>query len=376
MGCLICLIYSCQQRNPKYYNQDTLVDFEQIKPKYARGFEIYKKKDISVIKIKNPWQKAEDIEFNYALISSNDNKDRMDEEYVVINLPIQTIVCLSTTHIAYIDALNELNSIKGISGTSYVNNEFLANNIKAGEVQEVGYEQNINYETIINLNPDIIFAYSIGAENIGYLNKFKEIGIPVFYIAEYLEQDPLGKSEWIKVVAEFFNKTQEADSIFNIIENEYLNIKTIISEIEYKPNVLTGLPWKGTWFITGGKSHLANLIHDAGGQYLWRDMNIYRSEPLSLEAIFQRGVCAECWINCSDANSIQDIIAVDERIKALPIIKKGNIYNNNARINANGGNDYWETGVMNPHIVLKDLLKIFHPEIDLEHELHYYKKLN
>ena len=367
--------YSCITNNSSTTKDNIYKDFKYLKPKYAQGFDIYKKSNISIIKIKNPWQKAKNIEFEYIIFSDSITKNNEFEGKTTIKIPVRNAVCLSTTHIGYLDALNKLDVITGISGTSYVNNDYINKKIKNNNIKEVGYEQNINYETIININPDLIFAYSIGTENIGYLNKFKEIGIPVFYIAEYLEHDPLGKTEWIKVFAEFFDLTEKADSIFNHIEKEYYDTKKIITNISFKPKVLTGLPWKGTWFVTGGKSHLANLIHNAGGQYLWRDLEIYRSEPLSLESIFQRGVEADYWINCNDASSIEELIRVEERINSLPVIKSGNIYNNNARININGGNDYWESGVMNPHIILKDMIKILHPEIELDHKLYYYKKL-
>ena len=373
---LTAFIYSCNSNRSPGKKNIYDKDYKHLKPKYAKGFDIYKKGNISVIKIKNPWQKAENIEFEYIIYSDSISKEYLYEASSSIKIPIQTAVCLSTTHIGYLEAINKLDVIVGVSGTDFVNDEYLVEKIKNNKIKEVGYEQNINYETIINLKPDVIFAYSIGTENIGYLNKFKELNIPVFYIAEYLEHDPLGKTEWIKVVAEFFGKTKEADSIFNSIEKEYLKTLKIVSNLNNKPKVLTGLPWKGTWFVTGGKSHLANLIHDAGGQYLWRDLEIYRSEPLSLESIFQRGVEADYWINCGDANSIQDLLTVEERIGSLPVIKSGNIYNNNARVNSNGGNDYWESGVMNPHIILKDLIKVFHPDIEFEHQLYYYKKIN
>ncbi|BAL99694.1 MAG: hypothetical protein KatS3mg049_2263 [Caldilinea sp.] len=52
------------------------------------------------------------------------------------------------------------------------------------------------------------------------------------------------------------------------------------------------------------------------------------------------------------------------------------MYNNNARLNEYGGNDYWEGGLANPDVVLADLIKIFHPELLPDHELVYYRKLD
>lgn len=68
-------------------------------------------------------------------------------------------------------------------------------------------------------------------------------------------------------------------------------------------------------------------------------------------------------------------MAEDNRYANFAAVKTGNVYNNNARINNSGGNDYWESGTSNPDIVLSDLIKILHPEILPNHQLVYYRKL-
>ncbi|MBN2519508.1 MAG: ABC transporter substrate-binding protein [Bacteroidales bacterium] len=345
------------------------------KPVYAKGYEYFKFGGITHIRIFNPWQKAENVMLNYAIIDADNENIKLPDDYFVIKKPINRLVCLSTTHIGFLSAIDELDKVVGMSGSQYVNNSFLAKQVLTKQVKEVGYEQSLNYEMIIHLKPDIIFAYSVGNENIGYFRKFQEIGIPVLYIAEYLEDDPLGKLEWIKVVAELFDKRDMAFQYFSDVEKKYLMLKQIGSEVEQRPNVLVGLPWKGTWFVPGGNSYLANLIKDAGANYLWSDLISNKSEPMSLESVFQKGQLASYWINCGSADSVNQILGVDERIKDFPVFKSGNIYNHNARINEFGGMDYWESGVINPHIILNDLIKIFHPELNTGHKLFYYKKL-
>ena len=143
-----------------------------------------------------------------------------------------------------------------------------------------------------------------------------------------------------------------------------------------KPKVLTGLPWKGTWYIPGGNSYLARLIEDAGGDYIWKNESADESIPLDFETVFMKAQQADTWINPGAANRKADILSVDERLGDLPVYHSDKIYNNNAIQNDIGGNDYWESGIMQPDSILLDLVYIFHPELLPQHNLKYYKTIN
>jgi iron complex transport system substrate-binding protein len=51
------------------------------------------------------------------------------------------------------------------------------------------------------------------------------------------------------------------------------------------------------------------------------------------------------------------------------------VYNNDARVNANGGNAYYEEGAAHPSLILADLIAIFHPELLPDHELAFFRRL-
>ena len=135
------------------------------------------------------------------------------------------------------------------------------------------------------------------------------------------------------------------------------------------------MPWNGNWYVAGGKSFQAKLFEDAGADYLWKDNREESSIVISKETVFNDAFNAQFWLNQNNYHSIKSIIDYDLKLKNLRSIKEGNIYNNSKRLNENGGNDYWETATVEPHVVLKDLIKIFHPEL-IQHDLVYYKKLN
>jgi iron complex transport system substrate-binding protein len=242
-------------------------------------------------------------------------------------------------------------------------------------IKDVGYDQGLNYETILGLKPDLIMAYGVGGEVTSILNKLKDLNQTVLLNGEYLEETPLAKAEWIKLVGALYEKEKEADEYFQKVEKNYLEIKRKMASVSSRPVVLTGLPYKDSWWMAGGHSNLAHLIADAGGEFLWKENTSREAFIVSLEEVIARAPKADFWINCSTVNTISELISVDERFSGFPQVKKKTIYNNNFAVNKSGGNDYWEKGVVRPDLILADLVRIFHPEADSSRSFVFYKKI-
>lgn len=343
----------------------------EIQLKYAEGFTIKKFEDYKIITINEAWKDVGDT-YKYVLYQNEIPTDVKDA--IFIKVPIKSIACLSLTHVAFLEKLGVENSIIGISGCDYVSSTKINTRILNNNIKEIGQDQSINYEVLVENAPDFVMAYGINSYSNGTLNKMKELGLEVVLNSEYMETHPLGKAEWIKFVAAFFNKNEHADSIFNEIEQEYLSLVKLTSGIKEKPTVFTGMPWSGSWYVPGAKSFQAQLFKDAGAEYLWLDNNEKSSLVKSKEIIIDEAFDADFWLNQNSYKDINAIIDFDEIFKGFSSVKKLQLYNNDNRVNNKGGNDYWESGVINPHIVLKDLIKIFHPNL-LEHKFYYYKKL-
>jgi len=348
---------------------------EEINIVYAKGFRITEFPGYTKIDVQNPWQGAENISFTYWLVNSeNDIPEELNGK-IVIRTPVKRIVCLSTTHIALLEFVNEISSLVGMSSPQFVTNQEVISAFNIGEIIDVGYEKKLDFEKIVFLNPDLVLAYGVGSEVTGYMKKLNELGITVVLNGEYLEKEPLAKAEWVKFIAAFYNKENIASQKFDKLAQQYNYLKNIVSKEKDKPLILSGLPWKGAWYVPGGESFAAQYIKDAGGSYLWDKNRSTEALPLDLETVYEKALKADCWINPGAASNIKDILRVDKRLGGLDVIQKGNIFNNNAVVNEKGGNDYWESGVINPHLILKDLVKIFHPELLPDHNFVYYKKV-
>jgi iron complex transport system substrate-binding protein len=343
---------------------------------FAKGFHILKMGEITRLDVFNPWENARNFTYSYYLIPKILAVPDSLADKQIIRIPVDKVVVLSTTHIGFIEKLGLESSIIGVSGKDFVTNPVVRKGIEQGLVHDVGYDQNLNYELLLQMKPDLVMAYGIGSDVAAHLSKMKDLKIPVVINAEYLEETPLGRAEWLVFTGSFYDQTDHAQQVFNKIVMEYDSLKKVVSETSHKPIILTGLPYKDNWWVPGGKSYMANMIADAGGDYLWKDSPSRESFVVSLESAIVKATQAEFWINTGQTNSIQEILDSDERFKIIPSLQKKMVYNDNKLMNPTGGNEVWETGAANPQDLLRDLIHIFHPEIKADTAFHYYQKMN
>jgi len=350
---IFIIFYSCQSTNNNIPKEIA------NKNEYAKNFSVTYKNNIPIIKIYNFYQGAKNETLTY------------DLSQLKIKIPIKRAVILSTTYIGYLELLNEISSIKGVSGSEYIYNANILSKIDKKEIKDIGYEQNINYEALLQTKPDVVFAYAVTKESLPYLKKIQNLGIPVFYTAEYLENHPLGRLEWIKFFAVFYNKQKLADSIFKTITALYNETKQKANSIKNKPLVLLNFPFNGIWYMPGKNSYFIKLIEDAGGKYIFDTLTSKEVYPMTQENVIYHSINADIWLNINNFNKINEIhLNGIENIKAF---KTKRLYNNNKQVNSKGANKFWENGAVEPHIILNDLFKIFQ-NLD-SNNTYYYKKI-
>ncbi len=337
--------------------------------------KLFKTHEIDDIKIISIFNKKGTLKNKYYLISKEKTIPDSLKNKNIIRTPVKRVICLSTTHLAFIDLLNETKTIKAVSGSKYIYNPKIRKGIKNKKIFDVGYDSSLDFELLLKLKPDMVTVYDINGTISPTINKLKKFKIPVVQINEYIESTPLGQAEWLMFFAEFYNKQKFAKKKFLNIYNSYNELKTQTNSIKYKPSILLNMPWKGTWYIPGGNSNIAQLINDAGGNYLWKESKEKHNIPLNIEDVYLLGNKADIWLNPGQAKSIKDIIDTDFRLAKFDAVKNMNVYNRNKRLNELGGNDYMESGTVRPDIVLKDLINILHPNILNDTVQFYYKKV-
>jgi iron complex transport system substrate-binding protein len=382
------LVVSCQgsenslivnsPNNACVQNYDSNVDYfpNKVKVTHAKGFAVEYYKNYKVVTIKNPWKDAK-TSLKYVLVQCGTPIPPGFEKSQVFTTPVNSVVSLSTTHLPHFSKLNVVDKLIAVSDIKQVTTPDFIDKIKAGKLVSVGNNSTVNVEKILELNPELITTFGTGNQQTDSFPKLLEAGLKVAINSEYMEDTPLGRSEWLKFTALFFNKEKESEKIFATIAKKYEDIALKAKGVKNRPTVFVGFNFKGTWYTPGGNSYVAKYLADAGANYLWSQDQSSGSLPISFETVFERAVNADYWLNLRQSwQTLKDVITEDNRYGDYKAFKIGNLYNNNARVNANGGNDYWQGGISNPDVVLSDLIKIFHPEILKNHQFFYYRKLS
>ncbi len=367
--CTTILFNSCQ-------HESTLRDTQPARGnRFAEGFEIEKNTAGYKIKLLSPWMDnfSTTYEYNLVLHDSVKNVGKVNQQ--TLKIPLKRVAIMSTTHLSMIEALGELGSVAGISERQYVNSPGFWSHHANANVIEIGYENSLDVENVLKLAPDAVFVYGLSAGVSQVSQRLVKYGIPVVFVSEFNESNPLAKLEWLRFMSCFFNKLEMADSIVNQKYNAYLQYKKLANGVSSRPTVLVGLPWKDMWNVPGGKTVTATFIHDAGAEYLFSDLDQKVNYQLGIEEVFVKAGQAQYWLNVGFANTLEEILATDKRFVNFKAYYDGNVFNNNNIQNSAGGNDYLESGIMNPEVILKDLISIFHPEIFPQHVKVYYKKM-
>lgn len=371
---LICpaLFISCAGKvktSGEFSLSDTLYS-----PRHASGFVILGSESGTVIEIRNPWQGASEVSHRIFL-SENGAPPPAGFEGSALPWPLNSAVCMSSSYVAFMNALDRGDVIKGISGGRFITAENIRERIAAGQISEVGYDSGLNYELISSIKPDVVLAYGLKGDNRALSGKLAEMGVSMIYVGDYVENTPLGKAEWLLFFGELLGFREQADSIFRGIEARYDSVKMAASEVEKRPVVMLNSPWQDSWFVPGDRSYMVRLIRDAGADYACAGVDDDRSRPIGMETAFLAASASDFWLSPGAATDMKELISANPAFRGIKAVRSGMVYNNNARRTPEGGSDFWESGAVYPDRVLSDMIAIFHPELMPRHNLYYFLKL-
>ena len=337
-------------------------------PTHASGYIIASDDEgNTLIRVTRPWQGEATIEQRLAIFGSKEHAEGYEGQHIIGHAG--RIVCMSSSHIAMLDAIGKVSSIVGVSGKQYIFNPEVSNN---PAIIDIGYDSNIDYEALLALRPDIVLMYGITAENSAVTAKLRELNIPYLYLGDYTEQSPLGKAEWLVVIGEIVGCRELSAEIFAGIEERYNAIKASVTSTK-RPKVMFNMPYQDVWYMPSDDSYMVRLLEDAGGEYIYKGKNpAGGSKAISLEEALLLVNSADIWLNPSQVTSLDELCASAPHFAECGVVKRGEVYNNNRIRTANGGSDFWESATVRPDVVLNDMATIMR---GAEDELHYHHKL-
>ena len=319
---LVCV--ACQPKSTSSVTDDTA------------GFTIDIQNDSTIITIYSPWQKGQVM------------------QKLSFNQPYERIVCTSATHMGFIHELGMTDKVVGVCRPERVYN---LREEDRERITDIGDDMQPSMEKILLLNPDLVILYTY-AQGDPIPAQVEALGIPILYCNEWTETTPLARAEWIRVFGAVFGCQTKADSVFASICDAYERLRAMgDGQLAKGKSIMSGMSWRGTWYVPAGGTFMGNLFRDAGAQYKYEGNPSTSSIPLTMEQAIQDFAQADVWVGC-EANSLKELEAIDKKHTWFKAFQTGEVYNFRRRALPSGANDFWESATVHPERVLQDLQKV------------------
>ena len=301
------------------------------------GFTIDIHNDSTTITIYSPWQKGKVM------------------QQLAFNQAYERIVCTSATHMGFISELGMMDKVVGVCRPNRVYN---LSEEERERITDIGDDMQPSMEKILLLNPDLVILYTY-AQGDPIPAQVEALGIPILYCNEWTETTPLARAEWIRVFGAVFGCQTKADSVFASVKDAYDEARRREGDEAKGESVMSGMSWRGTWYVPAGGTFMGNLFRDAGAQYKYEDNPSTSSIPLTMEQAIQDFAQADIWVGC-EANTLQELAAIDSKHTWFKAYQTRQVYNFRRRLLPSGANDFWESGTVHPERILSDLKKVLH----------------
>ncbi len=288
-----------------------------------------------------------------------------------IKVPVDGIVTLSSTQWAPLVSINKSDLILGISEADYVQNSTMRSLLNDGSIIEVMKNGVLDFEQTVKLQADLLL-YSPMPGNAE--DDLIRTGLTLLPWPDYLENTPLGRAEWIRVLGWLSGSEEITEEWFSTIEKEYLSLKSMIHDSLKRPSLMADKAFNEQWFVPGGKSYLATIFGDAGANYIWADNESTGSVSFDIETILSEAANADYWRIAhatSDSFNYEALRQEKEIYANFKAYQERNIIFCNTLKTA-----YFEKSTFEPQIVLADFIAIFHPDLLPNHKAVYHKILN
>ena len=364
----IFVLVSCNNKSSN--NKTVKQPLTQKLLNYATGFAVNNFEDYKEVIVFSPWKKGE-IYARYYLVKDIKTKTPNDGEK--IKIPLKTLASTSVTHLEFLSLLDEIQTITGVCSPALIYNPELQKNIQAGKITDLGDAFSLNVEKTLVLKPEALMTSGFNQADAA-AQRIGQAGIPVIFNNEWMETSLLGRAEWIKFVAVFYNKEQLADSIFTDIEKRYNELKYRALNVSKKPKIMAGNNFRGTSYMPAGQSFMGQLFRDAGGDYFYANDTTTGSLPLNVETVLKNFAETDVWLNVN-FSTIDELIKTDSKHEFFHPVITRQVYNFNKRLLPSSANDFWESAVARPDLLLGDVIAILHPELLPDYEFVYAEKL-
>ena len=364
---LVLLLSACGGRSK---TSSAFVNEETIPLKYAENLTLIKGNGYTEAQLRNPWDTTRILR-TYILVDKDKEMPNHLPEGTIVRTPLSNALVYTGVHCALIKELGAVKSIGGICELQYIKVPEIQEGCQNGTIVNAGEGTNPDIEKIIDMHPDALLLSPY--ENSGGHGQVEKLKVPIIECADYMETSALGSAEWIRFYGLLFHQSAKADSIFAIVEKNYNELKELAASQSVKPKVMCELKSGSAWYVPGGRSTTGKLYKDAGGDYVFDHYPNSGAVPLSFETVFDKAQEADVWVmkynqpTDKTLSGIQEDYSPYTRFKAY---QQKKVYGCNTAYRT-----YYEDFPFHPDLVLKDLIRIFHPSLLPDYELKYFSNL-
>ena len=294
--------------------------------KYATGFQITQTDTALIVEVFEPYRQ------------------------VVLKSPMQRLGTMSTVQVGFLYAIHAMDHLVAVC-----NPELIYTPLNGDEI-DLGDSMKPIAERVLKADLDALLAVNYGQYDNLEATRLEKLGVYTIYINEWQEGSPLARAEWIRVFGALTGHLHEADSVFNEVEERYLNLKSSISNLQ-STKIMSGNNFRGTWYVPSGLNYLAYLFKDAGASYPYYDDYSETSIPLTIEQTIRAFSEADVWVGAG-GNSLAELAELDPKHTWFKAYKDGRVYNWRKQQLPGGPNNFWERGVVHPEEMLEDIIHI------------------
>lgn len=338
--------------------------------RYATHLELVHYPRFSVVKLLNPWNNRQ-LLHTYVLVPKEEQLPANLPQGTVVRVPLDNLLVTSSVHCNLLKEFGKLSTIGGVCDLKYIHIDEIAEGCANGTIVNAGEGMNPDMERILDFNPEALFMLPF--ENCGY-GQIEKLNKPLIECADYMETSPLGQAEWMRFYGRLMGCENLADSLFAVVEENYLQLKESVAHLEDKPTLLCETKTSSAWYVPAGNSTMGQLYCDAGANYLFAGYAESGSVPLAFEAVFEKAHDAEFWLmkyNSSTEKSYRTLQQENTSYSKFKAFREHRIYDCNL-----DKVPFYEETPFRPDWLLQELIAIFHPSLQSNYTLRYYAPLN
>ncbi len=358
---VVLLAVQCTDNSPKNASEkkdSETGDSALIQLEFAEKFSVYRTGNDTIIEIR-------DGQKNWI------KKVSKTPQSGEISFPVNSLACLSTSHLYFFSQVAGIDAIRGVSFAESLNDEEVREALHRGTLIDLtGGSSDYDPELVLGLAPDLFTTYPFGE---GEFERLENTGLPTLHFTEYLEKHPLGRVEWIKLAGFLTGKSAEAEAYFQEVKESYMLTKLkAVRKKRARPSVINANGYANKWTAPSGNSLVAHFIKDAGGAYVFEADSSAGNLSLDFEKVYELANSSDYWASVvfTDSISLDTFIGEEDRLRETTVMKDGNIFYCNAQ-----QSDYFGRGILEPHHILSDVFQVLHPS-DSTYTPHYFYPFN